>query len=88
MSVSKFSLNQTLEIEMESQGTKLESLHYTGEQLIKDADYYNSKAKGIRDQIEDFNKCWADIFKFVKDRKEMVSVFPMLFGCRCTLTQT
>lgn len=65
-------LLETLEIEMESQGTKLESLHYTGEQLIKDADYYNSKAKGIRDQIEDFNKCWADIFKFVKDRKEML----------------
>ena len=78
--LSSFSINsnQTLEKEMKSQGTKLESLYNTGEQLIKDADYYNSIAKGIRDQIDDFEKCWADIVRFVKERKEMVSVAPPL----------
>lgn len=59
---------------MKSQETKLESLYNTGEQLIKDADYYNSNAKGIRNQIEDFEKCWADTFRFVKERIEIVSV--------------
>lgn len=59
---------------MKSQETKLESLYNTGEELIKDANYYNSNAKGIRNQIEDFEKCWADIFRFVKERTEMVSV--------------
>ena len=74
--LSYFSINsnQTLEKEMKSQETKLESLYNTGEQLIKDANYYNSNAKGIRNQIEDFEKCWADIFRFVKERTEMVSV--------------
>lgn len=74
--LSSFSINsnQTLEKEMKSQETKLESLYNTGEQLIKDANYYNSNAKGIRNQIEDFEKCWADIFRFVKERTEMVSV--------------
>lgn len=49
------------------------SLQETGEQLIKDADYHNSTAKGIRDQLDDFDGCWADITKSVKERKEMVS---------------
>lgn len=58
---------------METQGTRLGSLQETGEQLIKDADYHNSTAKGIRDQLDDFDGCWADITKSVKERKEMVS---------------
>jgi len=57
---------------METQGTRLGSLQETGEQLIKDADYHNSTAKGIRDQLDDFDGCWADITKSVKERKEMV----------------
>ena len=58
---------------METQGTRLGSLQETGEQLIKDADYHNSTAMGIRDQLGDFDGCWADISKSVKERKEMVS---------------
>lgn len=58
---------------METQGTRLGSLHVTGEQLIKDADYHSSTAKEIRDQLDDFDGCWADITKSVKERKEMVS---------------
>ena len=58
---------------METQGTRLGSLQGTGEQLINDADYHNSTAKGIRDQLDDFDGCWADITKSVKKRKEMVS---------------
>ncbi|XP_074624754.1 dystrophin-like isoform X2 [Acropora palmata] len=69
---TRLNLMKTLEKEMKSQETKLESLYNTGEQLIKDANYYNSNAKGIRNQIEDFEKCWADIFRFVKERTEML----------------
>ena len=58
---------------METQGTRLGSLHESGEQLIKDADYHISTAKEIRDQLDDFDGCWADITKSVKKRKEMVS---------------
>lgn len=58
---------------METQGTRLGSLHETGEQLIKDADYHSSTAKEIRDQLDDFDGCWADITKSVKERKELVS---------------
>jgi len=65
-------LLETMEREMETQGTRLGSLHETGEQLIKDADYHNSTAKGIRDQLDDFDGCWADITKSVKERKEML----------------
>ncbi|XP_078374994.1 dystrophin-like isoform X3 [Oculina patagonica] len=65
-------LLETLEREMETQGTRLESLHETGEQLIKDADYHNSTAKGIRDQLEDFDGCWEEITNSVKERKAML----------------
>ena len=58
---------------METQGTRLETLHETGEQLIKDADYHNSTAKGIRDQLEDFDGCWTEITNSVKERKTMVN---------------
>lgn len=58
---------------METQGTRLESLHESGEQLIKDADYHNTTAKGIRDQLEDFDRCWEEITNSVKERKAIVS---------------
>ena len=61
---------------METQGRRLESLHETGEKLIKDAEYHNSTAKGIRDQMEDFDRCWADIVSTTKERKAMVSIEP------------
>ena len=67
---------------METQGTRLESLHEVGEQLIKDAEYHNSTAKGIRDQLEDFDRCWEDIVSSVKERKEMVSNEPRV-KARC-----
>jgi len=63
-------LLETLTQEMETQGRRLESLHETGEQLIKDAEYHNSTAKGIRDQLEDFDRCWADIVSSIKERRE------------------
>lgn len=58
---------------MDTQGRRLESLHETGEQLIKDAEYHNSTAKGIRDQLEDFDKCWASIDSSISERKAVVS---------------
>lgn len=58
---------------METRGTRLESLHETGEKLIKEAEYHDSTAKKIRDQLEDFDGCWADITNSVKERKTMVS---------------
>ena len=58
---------------MDTQGTRLETLHETGEQLIRDAEYHNSTAKGIRDQLQDFDECWEEITNSVKDRKQMVS---------------
>ena len=65
---------------METQGRRLESLHETGEQLIKDAEYHNSTAKGIRDQLEDFDRCWADIVSSIKERRETVSIEPKAKG--------
>ncbi|XP_022785545.1 utrophin-like isoform X2 [Stylophora pistillata] len=62
-------LLETLEREMEAQGTRLESLHQIGEELIKDADYHNSTAKAIWDQLEDFDECWTGISNSVKERK-------------------
>ena len=59
---------------METQRNRLASLHETGEQLIRDADYHNSVAKNIREQTEDFDRCWAEINDTVKRRKSMVSV--------------
>ena len=59
---------------MDTQGTRLEALHETGEQLIRDAEYHNSTAKGIRDQLQDFDGCWQEITNTVKDRKQMVSI--------------
>ena len=58
---------------METQGSRLESLHEIGEQLIKDADYHNSTAKGIWDQLGDFEECWTEISNSVKERKTAVS---------------
>lgn len=65
---------------MGTQGRRLESLHETGEQLIKDAEYHNSTAKGIRDQLEDFDRCWADIVSSIKERRETVSTEPKAKG--------
>lgn len=64
---------QTVEREMFTQGRRLQSLHDTAEQLIRDADYRNSAAKNIRGQLKDFDECWDDINRMVQERKEMVS---------------
>lgn len=58
---------------MDTQGTRLGTLHETGEQLIRDAEYHNSTAKEIRDQLQDFDGCWEEITNSVKERKQMVS---------------
>ena len=58
---------------METQKRRLESLNNAGEKLIVDAEYHNSTAKGIRDQTEDFDRCWGDVTTSVKKRKAMVS---------------
>lgn len=44
-----------------------------GEQFIKDVDYYSLIVKEICDQLDDFDGCWVDIIKVVKERKELVS---------------
>ena len=59
---------------MESrQEERLDSLRETGEKLIKDAEYHDATAKGIRDQVNDFGTCWKDITESIKERKAMVS---------------
>ncbi|XP_058967140.2 spectrin beta chain, erythrocytic isoform X3 [Pocillopora verrucosa] len=65
-------LLETLEREMDAQGTRLESLHQIGEELIRDADYHNSTAKAIWDQLEDFDECWKAISNSVKERKAVL----------------
>ncbi|CAH3030450.1 unnamed protein product, partial [Porites evermanni] len=47
-------LLETMEKEMESrQEERLDSLRETGEKLIKDAEYHDATAKGIRDQLQE-----------------------------------
>ena len=59
---------------MESrQEERLDSLRETGEKLIKDAEYHDATAKGIRDQVNDLGACWKDITESIKERKAMVS---------------
>ena len=58
---------------MESHEGRLDSLRETGEKLIKDAEYHDATAKGIRDQVNDFGTCWKDITESIKERKAMVS---------------
>ena len=63
-----------MEKEMESrQEERLDSLRETGEKLIKDAEYHDATAKGIRDQVNDLGTCWKDITESIKERKAMVS---------------
>ena len=63
-----------MEKEMESrQEERLVSLRETGEKLIKDAEYHDATAKGIRDQVNDLCTCWKDITESIKERKAMVS---------------
>ena len=66
-------MSQTTEKEMESHEGRLDSLRETGEKLIKDAEYHDATAKGIRDQVDDFGTCWKDITESIKERKAMVS---------------
>lgn len=73
---------------MDAQGTRLESLYQIGEELIRDADYHNSTAKAIWDQLEDFDECWKAISNSVKERKAVVSIesktrrnLPLRFLC-------
>ncbi|CAH3126441.1 unnamed protein product, partial [Porites lobata] len=66
-------LLETMEKEMERrQEERLDSLRETGEKLIKDAEYHDATAKGIRDQVNDFDTCWKDITESIKDRKAML----------------
>ena len=74
MSLDHHFVSQTVEKEMESrQEERLDSLRETGEKLIKDAEYHDATAKGIRDQVNDFGTCWKDITESIKERKAMVS---------------
>ncbi|XP_073238321.1 uncharacterized protein [Porites lutea] len=65
-------LLETTEKEMESHEGRLDSLRETGEKLIKDAEYHDATAKGIRDQVDDFGTCWKDITESIKERKAML----------------
>ena len=74
MSLDHHFVSQTVETEMESrQEERLDSLRETGEKLIKDAEYHDATAKGIRDQVNDLCTCWKDITESIKERKAMVS---------------
>ncbi|XP_048577507.1 dystrophin isoform X2 [Nematostella vectensis] len=56
------------EKELDEQGIRLQTLHKTGEDLLRDGDPEDPSTKDIQQQLADFDECWNDLAKQVIER--------------------
>lgn len=58
---------------MREQNSLLRELHQLAEQLITDADYDDTVAEKIFEQLRDFDNCWNETSERISHRKDQVS---------------